>query len=90
MSLFLIFLFNFIFAMPPRPGSIGPEPVFPPGVEVPGENKLKGFRTLETVCILMQFPDNRADTIRHSPARFDSMLYSIGVYHNAPYRQGSL
>ncbi|MEO0100880.1 MAG: M6 family metalloprotease domain-containing protein [candidate division WOR-3 bacterium] len=90
MFLLLIFLFNLIFAMPPRPGSIGPEPTFPPGVEVPGENKLKGFRTLETVCILMQFPDNRADTIRHSAARFDSMLYSIGVYRNAPYRQGSL
>lgn len=38
----------------------------------------------------MQFPDNRADTIRHSAARFDSMLYSVGAYNGQPYRQGSL
>jgi M6 family metalloprotease-like protein len=86
----LLLIFAFTLAMPPRPGSSGPDPIFPPGVEVPGENKLKGFRFLETVCILMQFPDNRADTIRHSAARFDSMLYSTGVYRNQPYRAGSL
>ncbi|MCX7732656.1 MAG: M6 family metalloprotease domain-containing protein [candidate division WOR-3 bacterium] len=77
-------------AMPPAPGFQGPMPVFPPGVEVPGPNKLKGYDFCETVTILMQFPDNRADTVEHSPARFDSMLYSTGVYNNAPYRAGSL
>jgi immune inhibitor A len=77
-------------AMPPKPGFNGPVPVFPPGVEVPGPNKLKGYDFCETVAILMQFPDNRADTLEHSPARFDSMLYSTGVYNNQQYRAGSL
>ncbi len=92
--IFFILIAGIILAMPPRPGwregTNAPEPVFPPGVEVAGENKLFGFRELETVCILMQFPDNLADTIRRSPARFDSMLYSTNVYRNQPYRQGSL
>ncbi len=81
-------------AMPPRPGMLegtdSPLPVFPPGVEVAGPNKLKGYSELETVTILMQFPDNLADTLARSPARFDSMLYSTGVYNGLPYRQGSL
>lgn len=81
-------------AMPPRPGLLEstnrPLPVYPPGVEVAGPNKLKGYSELETVTILMQFPDNQADIAEHSPARFDSMLYSTGVYHGLPYRQGSL
>ncbi|MEO0071752.1 MAG: M6 family metalloprotease domain-containing protein [candidate division WOR-3 bacterium] len=76
--------------MPPRADFTGPEPVFPPGVEVPGPNRLKGYQFCETVTILMQFPDNLADTIKHSPARFDSMLYSVGIYNSAPYRAGSL
>jgi immune inhibitor A len=80
-----------LLALPPRPGVVlGKAPVFPPGVEVPGPNRLKGFGQLETVCILMQFPDNRADTLRRGPARFDSMLYSTAVYTGQPYRQGSL
>jgi len=90
----LVLICGGLLAMPPRPGLLettnAPKPVFPPGVEVAGPNKLKGYRSLETVCILMQFPDNLADTIRRSPARFDSMLYSTGVYRNQPYRQGSL
>jgi immune inhibitor A len=81
-------------AMPPRPGGLegtsSPLPVYPPGVEVAGPNKLRGYGYCETVTILMQFPDNRADTIKRSPARFDSMLYSTGVYNGLPYRQGSL
>lgn len=78
------------FALPPGPHFNGPAPVYPPGVEEPGPNLLKGYGYCETVTILMQFPDNRADTIEHSPARFDSMLYSTGVYNQGPYRQGSL
>jgi immune inhibitor A len=77
-------------AMPPGPGLTGPGPVFPPGVEVAGPNLLNGYGYCETVTILMQFPDNRADTIAHSPARFDSMLYSTGAYNQGPYRAGSL
>jgi len=80
-------------AMPPRPGLVesgSPLPVFPPGVEIAGPNKLKGDSCCETVTILMQFPDNLADTLERSPARFDSMLYSTGVYTGQPYRQGSL
>ena len=81
-------------AMPPRPGVLeqtgSPLPVYPAGVEVPGPNKLKGYSQLETVTILMQFPDNLADTVARPPARFDSMLYSTGVYNGLPYRAGSL
>ncbi len=59
-------------AMPPRPGALegtnSPLPVYPPGVEVAGPNRLKGYSDLETVTILMQFPDNRADTLKRSPA----------------------
>ncbi|MFO7651643.1 MAG: M6 family metalloprotease domain-containing protein [bacterium] len=77
-------------ALPPGPYFSGPEPVYPEGVEVPGPNLLKGYGYCETVTILMQFPDNRADTLENSPARFDSMLYSTGVYTGQPYRQGSL
>jgi immune inhibitor A len=79
-----------LWAMPPRPGLNSPEPIYPPGVEEAGPDKTHGYGQLETVCILMDFPDNHADTIRRCPARFDSMLYSIGVYTGQPYRQGSL
>jgi immune inhibitor A len=81
-------------AVPPRPGVLestnSPLPVYPAGVEVQGPNLLKGYSDLETVTILMQFPDNRADTLKRPPARFDSMLYSTGVYNGIPYRVGSL
>jgi immune inhibitor A len=81
-------------ARPPRPGVLegtgSPLPVFPPGVEIAGPNRLKDGTNLETVTILMQFPDNRADTLARSTARFDSMLYSTGVYNGLPYREGSL
>jgi immune inhibitor A len=77
-------------AVPPRPGTPGPLPSYPPGVETAGPNRLKDESDLETVTILMQFPDNQADTLAHSPARFDSMLYSTGVYNGLPYRAGSL
>lgn len=87
-QLLMLLLAGAVWAMPPRPGLI--EPVYPPGVEVAGSNKLKGFDQLETVCILVDFPDNPADTIRRSAALFDSMLYSTGVYNNQQYRAGSL
>ncbi|MEO0005055.1 MAG: M6 family metalloprotease domain-containing protein [candidate division WOR-3 bacterium] len=90
LRLLFVLISGMALAMPPRPGFSGPEPVFPVGVEVPGPNKLKGYDFCETVTILMQFPDNQADTIEHSAARFDSMLYSVGVYNNQPYRAGSL
>jgi immune inhibitor A len=89
MTMFLV-LPALLLAMPSRPGMGSPEPVYPKGVEVAGPNKLKGFSQLETVCILMDFPDNHADTVARSPARFDSMLYSTGVYTGQQYRQGSL
>jgi len=90
MKRFLVFvlLLSAALAMPARPGLV--EPKYPAGVEVPGPNKLRGFDQLETVCILMDFPDNRADSIRRPAARFDSMLYSTGVYNGQQYRVGSL
>ena len=45
--------------------------------------------TIETCAILVQFSDNLADTINHSPARYDSMFYSAGAYYGQ-YRAGSL
>ncbi len=45
--------------------------------------------TIETCAILVQFTDNRADTVNHTPARYDSMFYSTAVYHGQ-YRAGSL
>ncbi len=91
-SVLLLTLSVVILAMSPRPGAreSGPLPLFPPGVEVAGPNRLRDETDLETVTILMQFPDNRADTLARSPARFDSMLYSTGVYNGLPYREGSL
>ena len=93
-SALLLTLSIVVSAMPPRPGMLegteSPLPVFPPGVEVAGPNRLKDESNLETVTILMQFPDNQADTLARSPARFDSMLYSTGVYNGLPYRAGSL
>ncbi|MEO0115155.1 MAG: M6 family metalloprotease domain-containing protein [candidate division WOR-3 bacterium] len=97
----LFFLVSVIFAMPPRPGLFDPTtglsvttgdhyPVFPANWGEPGPNKLRDFDHCETAAILMQFPDNLADTIRRPAALFDSMLYSTGVYNNQPYRQGSL
>jgi len=88
-------------AMPPLPGMYDPmthrsvttddpAPVFPEWFGKPGPNRLAGYDYCETVTILMQFPDNRADTLKRSPARFDSMLYSTGVYNGQAYRQGSL
>jgi immune inhibitor A len=45
--------------------------------------------TIETCAILVQFSDNPADTVDHTPARYDSMFYSTDVYHGQ-YRAGSL
>jgi immune inhibitor A len=86
--------FSLAIAMPLKPSLLNQpnirEPIFPAGVEIAGPNKLINRDNLETVVILMQFPDNRADTLQRSPARFDSMLYSTGIYNSQPYRQGSL
>jgi immune inhibitor A len=93
-SVLILTLSVLALAMPPRPGMLegtgSPTPVFPPGVDVAGPNRLKDESDLETVTILMQFPDNQADTLARSPARFDSMLYSTGVYNGLQYRAGSL
>jgi immune inhibitor A len=86
----LLFITSLAIAIPPKPGASYKEPIYPVGVEVAGPDKLTNRSNLETVTILMQFPDNHADTLSRSPARFDSMLYSTGVYINQPYRQGSL
>lgn len=86
----------FLLSLAPRPawGYAGPArfqlPAFPPGVEVAGPNRFRDSRSLETVAVLVDFPDNQADTARFRPARFDSMLYSTGVYTGQTYRQGSL
>ncbi len=96
----LVIIAALLLGMPPRPGLYDaagrsvttgdPAPVFPSWFGKPGPNRLRDNDWCESVAILMQFPDNPADTSAHSAARFDSMLYSVGVYNNGPYRQGSL
>ncbi len=46
-------------------------------------------RNIEAAVILIQYPDNRANTIRDIPARYDSMFFSRNVYQGQ-YRAGSL
>ena len=93
MRSFVLFLFLVAVAagMPPKPGMYDTEtrvsvttgdryPVFPDWFGKPGPNKLKGFDFCETVTILMQFPDNMADTIERSAARAASRAVLMRLY----------
>ncbi|MEO0228350.1 MAG: M6 family metalloprotease domain-containing protein [candidate division WOR-3 bacterium] len=87
----LIFLFLLIagmtFAMPPKyPTGAYHSCIVGPPRETP-KDLSRG--SIETCVILVQFTDNRADTLNRTPARYDSMFYSTGVYYGQ-YRQGSL
>lgn len=53
-----------------------PQPI-PPGGRV-GHYKI--------VVILLQFSDQPADTVHHTPAMYDSMLFSIGTYPTGSFR----
>lgn len=83
----LLLFVNLTFGMPPRPGRTGPHSCIVGAMR----SKTKNLRdvTIETCAILVQFSDNLADPIEHSPPRYDSMFYSIGVYQGT-YRAGSL
>ncbi len=83
----LFFFVSLVFAIPPRPGMTGPHTC----IIGPMRSEPKDLRdlTIETCAILVQFSDNLADTVEHSPARYDSMFYSVGVYQGT-YRAGSL
>ncbi len=85
--------------MPPRPGLFDqktglsvtyghPYPKFPEWFGKAGEKKIL-LRNIEAAVILIQYPDNRANTVRDAPARYDSMFFSRNVYHGQ-YRAGSL
>jgi len=79
------------FTMPLRPGmtTYGKVPhscIIGRALEQPKD--LQNY-TIETCAILVQFSDNPADTLNHTPARYDSMFYSVGVYQGT-YRAGSL
>lgn len=80
-----------VFAMPPHPGMTIYDKVPHSCIVGRALDQPKNLQnyTIETCAILVQFSDNLADTIEHTPARYDSMFYSIGVYYG-PYRAGSL
>lgn len=88
-AMLLLALVTVLPAMPPRAPGQGPATcIVGPPREQPKD--LGRRASIETCVILVQFTDNRADTIRRRPACFDSMFYSTGVYTGQPYRQGSL
>ena len=86
-SFILMAAVSMAFAMPPKPGQRGPASC----IVGPARAHAKNLRdyTIETVAILVQFADNRADTVDRRPVRFDSMFYSTDVYYGQ-YRAGSL
>ncbi len=85
--LILILMSSAVLAMPPKPS------IYANHTCIVGEprslTKDLNDYTIETVAILVQFTDNRADTLNNTPARYDSMFYSTGVYYGQ-YRMGSL
>ncbi len=82
-----VLMFWLVFAMPPKYPAKAPHSCI---VGPPRETPMDLSRgSIETCVILVQFTDNRADTLRRTPARYDSMFYSTGVYYGQ-YRQGSL
>ena len=42
--------------------------------------------TFKCVVILLQFPDNPADTLNHTPEAFDSLLFSVGTQPTGSFR----
>ena len=42
--------------------------------------------TYKAVVILLQFTDNRADTLSHTPAAFESLLFSVGTHPTGSMR----
>ncbi|MGB9721196.1 MAG: M6 family metalloprotease domain-containing protein [bacterium] len=83
----LFLLIAVVVAMPPHyPTKVGHSCIVGAPRETP-KDLSRG--PIETCVILVQFTDNRADTLNRTPARYDSMFYSTGVYYGQ-YRQGSL
>lgn len=76
-----------VFSMPPHQRGDTPHSCIV-GRALENPKDLRDY-TIETCAILIQFSDNIADTIEHSPARYDSMFFSTGVYYGQ-YRAGSL
>jgi len=86
-TILMLFVLTFAFAMPPRfSGNAYHTCIVGKPLDKP-KDLSRG--SIETCVILIQFTDNRADTIDHTPARYDSMFYSTNVYYGQ-YRQGSL
>ncbi|HEX7077960.1 MAG TPA: M6 family metalloprotease domain-containing protein [Candidatus Eisenbacteria bacterium] len=54
-------------------------PVRPLGVDAPERARRTAGVTLRGVVILLQFTDMPADTVDHTPADFDTLLFSQGV-----------
>jgi immune inhibitor A len=42
--------------------------------------------TYKAVVLLLQFTDNRADTLNHTPAAFESLLFSVGTHPTGSFR----
>ncbi len=87
--LFFLMIPVFLTAMPPHTPGSGPATCIV-GKPLDHPKDLSRRASIEICVILVQFTDNRADTVRRRAARFDSMFFSTGVYTGQPYRQGSL
>jgi immune inhibitor A len=57
-----------------------------PGVDAAEEMRAGASGTFKCVVILLQFPDNPADTLDHTPAAFDSLLFSVGTHPTGSFR----
>jgi len=86
-SALLVLIIASGFAMPPRLSVKAPHSCIV-GRALTEPKDLQNY-TIETCVILVQFADNLADTLNNTPARYDSMFYSAGIYQGT-YRAGSL
>lgn len=57
-----------------------------PGVDAAEQVRAGTSGTYKAVVILLQFSDNPADTINHSPAAFADLLFSVGTHPTGSMR----
>jgi len=51
----------------------------PLGVDQAAQTRLNGVSHFKALVILVQFSDHPADTLNHSPADYDTLLFSVGT-----------
>ena len=86
-----------VHAAPPlRPGSSAADrnllrPHASAAIRAAGVDRAEAARamtsgTYKALVILLQFPDNRADTLSHPPSAFESLLFSVGTHPTGSMR----